>query len=485
MIDRSRRNCVDTVGIMTILQLLGRGWSNTTDRAWQWLYRNCRAMTQDSRLSFYDKYLTLTSQRRKPSPIRRLQPLVSLPGMISLGGGLPNPKLFPITSMSFGLKLPSGQESLITLSESELKEALQYSPTSGLPRLCQLLLDLQKREHGLPEGNSHTQQNSTALMVTVGSQDAFCKAIEMLIEPDGEDVVFLEDPTYSGALAFLQPYGAKLVPVPIDQDGLIPSQLQLALERELQQHPTTPGGHRRRVLYIIPTAQNPSGATLSQSRRREIYQLAQDYDLIILEDDPYWFLHPHRQQYQSFLSMDVDGRVLRFDSFSKVISSGLRMGVVTGPSPLVEKLNFHVQATNLHNSGISQAMLQKIFDVWGLDGLDTHCQQVADFYTQRRNVMIEAAHRHLIGLAEWSIPDAGMFLWIRIPGIVDTKTWIEETAAQSNILLVPGQSFRPGNQISHHVRASFSTASDEEMDLAMHRLAKLIRETRGHDSSKA
>lgn len=435
-------------------------------------------MTNDSRLSCYDNYLTLTSQRRQPSPIRRLQPLVSLPGMISLGGGLPNPKLFPITSLTFGLKTPSGQELLINLSDSELKEALQYSPTSGLPRLCQQLLDLQKREHGWKVNDNPQEQDRTAtLMITVGSQDAFCKAIEMLIEPDGKDIVFLEDPTYSGALSFLQPYGAKLVPIPTDQDGLIPSQLQLALEREIQ-HSIPNGRRRRRVLYTIPTAQNPSGATLSQSRRQEIYQLAQLYDLIILEDDPYWFLHPHRQQqFQSFLSMDEDGRVLRFDSISKVISSGLRIGFVTGPSALVEKLNFHVQATNLHNSGVSQAIVQKVLEAWGHEGFHMHCQQVAEFYSQRRTAMVQAAHQHLQGLAEWSIPDAGMFLWIRIPHVVDTKTWIEEKAAQSNILLVPGQSFRPLNQVSNYVRASFSTASDEEMNLAMQRLAHLIRET--------
>jgi kynurenine/2-aminoadipate aminotransferase len=397
--------------------------------------------------------------------------------MISLGGGLPNPEMFPFTSLSFGLKSPSGPELLLTLSKSELKEALQYSPTAGLPRLCQQLQQLQQLEHGLT-----IDSTNTSLMVTVGSQDAFCKAIEMLIEPGGEDIVFLEDPTYSGALAFLQPYGAKLVPIEIDQDGLIPSQLQLALESEFP-NITTCGQdddglrRRRRVLYTIPTAQNPSGATLSPSRRQEIYQLAQRYDLIILEDDPYWFLHPQRRHLSSFLSMDEDGRVLRFDSFSKVISSGLRIGFVTGPSRLVEKLNFHVQATNLHNSGVSQAMLQKVLDTWGMDGFQAHCQEVAEFYTQRRNAMVQAAERHLVGLAQWSIPDAGMFLWIRIPGILDTKTWIEETAAQSNILLVPGQSFWPWDHVSNHVRASFSTASNEEMDIAIQRLATLIRDT--------
>lgn len=418
-------------------------------------------------ISDYIRYLTPVSQRREQNPIRRLLPFVNLPGMISLGGGQPNPSLFPITGLSFGVKTPDGDEVDISLSKAELNEALRYSSTSGIPKLCSALVDLQGREHGLLDGRGY----DTALTVTVGSQDGFSRSIEMLVEP-GKDLVFVEVPTYSGALSFLQPYGAKMVPVPIDKDGLIPSELKKALHKELD------GGSSdvRRVLYMVPTAQNPSGATLDQSRRREIYQLAQEYDLIILEDDPYWFLHPDRKSYDSFLSLDTDGRVLRFDSMSKVISSGLRVGFVTGPAPLVEKLNFHIEGTNLHNSGVSQIILQKILEAWGEEGFNAHCQNVANFYCQRRDSLAAAADKYLKGLAEWHVPDCGMFLWFRLLGVDDSKTLIEEKAPKSNILMVPGEAFSPLGGRSDFVRASFSTASDEDFDLAMQRLATLIRD---------
>lgn len=465
--------------IFSSIRSLSRG-----DRWWFYRHQSARGLAGYEQRNPYDHYLTPTSQRRQPSPIRKLQPLVSLPGMISLGGGLPNPELFPITGISFDLKLPMTQSIAeaeetgtvsVTLSDSELNDALQYSPTSGIPKLHSQLIELQLREHGL--GKPDDNQKDMALTITVGSQDGFCRAIEMLIEPNGNDVVFLETPTYSGALSFLQPYGAKMVPVRIDEHGLIPSELQAALENELvANNGDTKSHNSRRVLYTIPTAQNPSGATLAQSRRREIYELAQRYDLIILEDDPYWFVHPNRRAFDSFLSLDSDGRVLRFDSFSKVISSGLRIGFVTGPAPLIEKLNFHIQATNLHNSGVSQVILQKVLEEWGEDGFNVHCQRVAEFYCKRRDAVVAAANKYLTGLAEWHVPDAGMFLWFRLLGIDDTKTLIEEKAAKSNILLVPGQAFSPLDEPSDFVRASFSTASDKDMEMAMQRLASLIRD---------
>ena len=120
-------------------------------------------------------------------------------------------------------------------------------------------------------------------------------------------------------------------------------------------------------------------------------------------------------------------------------------------------------------------MLQKVLEHWGEDGFNAHCQQVAEFYCQRRDVLLEAADRHLQGLAEWNVPEAGMFLWLKLLEVDDSKVLIEEKAAQANILLVPGQAFSPLNEVSSYVRASFSTASDEDMDSAMERLATLIR----------
>lgn len=421
------------------------------------------------RIHDYEQYLSPLSSRRQPSAIRKLLPLMAQEGMVSLGGGLPNPDLFPIVGgLEFEVATGPSTTTKLRLNEQELKEALQYSPTPGLPSLVKQLEKLQHHNHQAHWGD-------VSIAVTVGSQDALTKAMEMLLDPQ-EDELFVEDPTYSGALAFLQPFGVKLRPIQTDTNGLIPQSLEEALRQS---------SAKRRVLYTIPTAQNPSGSTLSNDRRRAIYELAQEYDCIILEDDPYYFLHPnYKDGLTSFLEMDNtsggDGRVLRFDSFSKIISAGLRVGFVTGPVKLLERLNYHTQATQLHNSGLSQAVVAKLLQEWDTiseGGFEAHAQKVAEFYQERGQVLHQAAERHLTGLAEWSVPEAGMFLWMDLAcsGITDTMSMIENKAAKAKVLLVPGQSFSPTNSKSSFVRASFSTASNEEMELAVQRLADLIR----------
>ena len=396
-------------------------------------------------------------------------PLLDQPGMVSLGGGLPNSALFPFTSLKIGISDPhNGDETELHLSTEELGAALQYSPTPGLPKLVSHLRDLQTWEHGVDVGKA--PHHHYDVMVSVGSQDALTKTFEMLLDP-AQDELFVEAPTYSGALAFLQPFGVKLTPIDTDEFGLKPEALQEALEN-------SNGENKRRVLYTIPTAQNPSGSTLSNERREAIYDIASEYDMMICEDDPYFLLHPNRDCVKSFLSLDEDGRVIRFDSLSKLISSGIRIGFATGPPKLIERLSFHTQATNLHNSGVSQIMVSKLMDHWGKRGFDEHATKVAKFYCQRRDVLLASAERHPKGLATWSPPDAGMFLWLKLNGIDDTKALIEEKAAAANVLFVPGQSFDPLDRPSPYIRASFSTASDEDMDVAMERLAGLIvRET--------
>lgn len=414
------------------------------------------------------KYLSNNSKRRQPSPIRKLQPLIAVPGMISLGGGLPNPQLFPFAGFSF--KLGSGEN--IELSQKELDEALQYSPTPGLPVLVSELQKLQRREHqadALPEWQ---------LSVTTGSQDALNKAFEMLIQEG--DTVLVENPTYSGALACLRPLGCQLEGVDTDHHGLLPNSLEKALRRTYNKQP--------RVLYTIVTGQNPSGATLSLERKRQIYQLACDHDLIILEDDPYRYLEygpdpaPEddtkftRPINKSFFSMDTQGRVIRFDSLSKVLSSGLRLGFVTGPSAFIRQIDLASQASPLHTSGISQMLAAKLLEKWGSEGWTRHCDAVALFYARRRDRFISLCDKYLRGKATWGVPSAGMFVWLHLEGVKDSQRLIEERALSAKVLLLHGSAFLPQGGVSPFVRASFSTANDEEMELGVQRLSALLDE---------
>ncbi|GMH87679.1 hypothetical protein TrVE_jg2792 [Triparma verrucosa] len=369
----------------------------------------------------------------------------------------------------------------VVLDEDETKAALQYSASRGLPCLVSHLKSLQTKVHGLD-----FKRGKRDVIVTNGSQDGLAKAFEMLLEPR-VDTLLVESPTYSGSLAFLGPASIHLQGVQTDEHGMIPSDLRRVLE---SWEVSNPKRKKPRVLYTIPTGSNPSGGSLSLARKNEIYQVAVEHNLIILEDDPYYFLDfegssspdgPARCP--SLLSIDEragGARVLRFDSFSKLLSAGIRVGFATGPSKLIESIELHTQASMLHASGVSQAVVSKIFDhLGGVDGFLTHVDDVTSFYRERRDALVASVERHLSEFVEFESPKAGMFLWMKLKGVKDSNDLIMNKAVERKVLMVPGASFIPTNNdepnISSFVRASYSTASVEEMDEACQRLRDLLK----------
>jgi kynurenine/2-aminoadipate aminotransferase len=195
-----------------------------------------------------------------------------------------------------------------------------------------------------------------------------------------------------------------------------------------------------------------------------------------------------KERAASFLSIDKthaessggSRRVLRFDSFSKIISAGLRVGWVTGPSSLIDRLELHTQSTLLHPSGLSQAVVAKLFDGWGgAAGYLEHADSVAAFYMARRDAFVAAATAELGDRVSFSVPTAGMFVWMDLRGIDDANELIVRKAVDRKVLLVPGVSFTPGGGTSGWVRASYSTATEVEMKEACRRLAELLDEENG------
>ncbi|KAI9098215.1 pyridoxal phosphate-dependent transferase [Phlyctochytrium arcticum] len=408
----------------------------------------------------YSSFFTERSAARQPSAIRALQPLMAIPGMISLGGGNPNPTTFPYESMSFTLKKEAGGGE-IHIPPQDLQKALQYSPTNGIPEFVSWLKDLQSSVHSPP-------RKDFEVCVGNGSQDVLTKAFDMLL--DKGDHLLIESPAYVGSLAFLKPVGCKFVEVSTDAKGLDPVQLQKILS-EWKDVKTRP-----KVLYTVPVGGNPTGTSTTEERKRRIYEIASKYDIIILEDDPYYYLQFSDRPAATYFSMDTERRVLRFDSLSKIFSAGMRVGWVTGPAPLVNRIVLHGQATMLHPSGLSQMMAYKLLNQWGKDGFVKHTREVAGFYKNKRTMFLKSADRHLKGLAEWTEPDAGMFVWLKLLGISDSSDLIKQKAMAAKVLLVPGFEFFPNPQTTPYVRASYSTASEEEIEEAVKRLAQLIRD---------
>nr|XP_056711385.1 kynurenine/alpha-aminoadipate aminotransferase, mitochondrial-like isoform X2 [Euleptes europaea] len=374
----------------------------------------------------YSRFITAVSAARKASPIRLLTELMqrSPPSLISLAGGAPNPNTFPFKAASIIVE----DGTTVEIGEESMKRALQYSGTAGIPELLLWLKDLQKSLHNPPTTDRRPEEGQMEICVTTGSQQGLCKVFEMLINPG--DTVLLDAPSYPGTLAALRPLGCNIISVPSDQHGIIPKGLKEILSRWSPEGTRKLNSNLPKFLYTIPNGSNPTGTSLTADRKKEIYQLARQYDFLIIEDDPYYFLQFSKPWAPTFLSMDVDGRVLRTDSFSKILSSGLRIGFLTGPKPLVDRVILHIQVSTMHASTFTQLMIYQLLQQWGQKGFFDHVDRVVEFYRTQRDVMLTAADKWLKGLANWHSPAAGMFLWIKIKGISDTQHLIMEKALE-------------------------------------------------------
>ncbi|KAJ7676697.1 pyridoxal phosphate-dependent transferase [Mycena polygramma] len=355
--------------------------------------------------------------------IRALFPLEKIPGMISLRAGNPHPSTFPFDSVTLKLKptlagMPAPTDGAdmftITLENNEVNEAFQYGETEGMGRLITWIEEFQTHVH------KRVLDKSWSVTIGAGSQDLMYKACAALID-DG-DFVLVETPVYAGVLGFLAPLPCTLIEAHADAQGLNPASLEAILSNWDATHP---GKAYPKFLYTIPSGSNPTGASIPDRRKVEVLKLSKKYNFLLLEDDAYAFLYygPEGKQARSYFALEEEvngerGRVVRFDSFSKVLSSGMRLGWMTASPQLASAVNMVTASTNLQPSSLSQVMAYSLLSRWGPTGFLKHCAGVAAFYRERRDAFETVARAQLEGLAEWTSPVAGMFLWVQVGTVV-------------------------------------------------------------------
>ncbi|EZA56435.1 hypothetical protein DMN91_009958 [Ooceraea biroi] len=408
----------------------------------------------------YTKFLAKVVAHRKGNLIRDINALYEKkPSGIVFAGGMPNVATFPIKDISLTFK----PNISLKLDERELSSALQYLPTQGYAPLLKKWKEFQTRWH-------KPKYNDWDAIVMCGSMDGCNKVFEMMINPN--DPIMIQIPTYSGVIGALRPLSPEIVQINQDADGIIPEDIAEQCEQRRRDGKPMP-----KFLYVNPTAANPTGTVLSDDRRRQVYKLAQIYDFLIVEDDPYCFIHFLDKQPLSFFSLDTDGRVIRLDSFSKIISSGMRLGVVTAGKKIVSILSVHMSNSLLHAPALSQVVLYKLLDVWGWDKFEEHFKDVQRFYRERRDIMLAAIEKHLTGLAEWTVPQGGMFFWLKIQGLENATDLAMQKSAPAGVFVLPESAFNYTNTYSNNcLRLSYSYASPEEMDKGLSILANIIRE---------
>src|SRR5215213_1405338 len=343
------------------------------------------------------------------SPVRDILALTQRPGMISFAGGLPAPELFdgPGTRAAFAA----------ALADAAVGRTLQYSTTEGDPAL-RAAVAARLTARGLP---THADE----LLITSGSQQALTLIATVLLEPG--DTVLVEEPSYLAALQAFRLAGAAVVPVPCDDDGLDP-EAAAALA----------GRHRTRLLYTIPTFQNPTGRTLPLDRRQALVALARRGGFWLLEDDPYGELRYRGEPLPALAALD--DRVLSLSTLSKIAAPGLRIGWVRAPEPLRRPLTIAKQAADLHSSTVDQAAAAH----WlaGTD-LDARVGALRAAYGARRDALVDGLAAALPPGATHNHPGGGMFVWARLPAGWDAAALLDR-ALEHGVAFVPGLPFFAG-----------------------------------------
>ncbi|KAI0021019.1 pyridoxal phosphate-dependent transferase [Xylariomycetidae sp. FL0641] len=488
----------------------------------------------------WDHILSAESAARKPCVLKLAAKHLKKPGLISLGGGLPSADNFPIESLSVRIPKPPyfestpasasssssgtgvGEDARDTITAGkhdvrlnhnggvyDLATAMNYGQSTGSAQLMRWVTEHAELTLSPPYGDWQCA-------LTIGSTGALEAAFRMLCDgPGRRDSLLTEEYSFSTALETAEPLGITVAGVEMDEQGLLPEALDQIMKTW---KPEERGGAAKpRVLYTVPSGQNPTGATMGEERRRQVYKVAQKHDIFIIEDEPYYFLQmPHESDpngasatprdiatadisqflkslIPSLVSMDTDGRVMRLDSFSKVIIPGSRTGWVTGPAQLIERYIRHAECASQGPSGVSQILLYKMLDEdgWGHEGYLRWLMHLGAEYTRRRDAIIDACRRHLRGgLVHWTPPRAGMFLWLSVdytqhPDFEQKKKTILEIeedmfnrCIEAGVLVCRGSWFRAEHDkppSGLFFRATYAAASEADMDAAIERFGKAVR----------
>lgn len=378
----------------------------------------------------------------KPSAIREIFKSLSDPSVISFAAGNPSPLSFPIE------KMHSVAEDIFN---NEASFALQYGITEGYPRLReQVVTRLHER--------FNTGSEDDDVIITTGGQQGIDLCAKVLCNEG--DTVICENPSFIGALNAFRSYNTKLVGIDLEHDGMNIE----ALENALIANPNT------KIIYVIPTFQNPAGITTSLEKRKAILDLAEKYNCTILEDNPYGELRFAGEDVPTIKSLDKNGRVLYCSSFSKILSAGMRIGFVCGPKELVQKIVVVKQVNDVHTNLFFQMVASKFIDKYGLD---EHIEYIRGLYRDKCNLMLSELDKYVAGKAEYTRPEGGLFIWLTVKGGDGDE--IAKKAIANKLAVVTGSSFNPiQGGYSPSVRLNYSTPSDEQIIEGVKRLANVL-----------
>ena len=388
----------------------------------------------------------------KTAVTRDLMATLSRPGIISLAGGFPDTRAF-------------GEEAFREISRNiagDAAQALQYGPTSGLEAIKDVIVDVMAAE-----GTPARQED---VFITTGAQQGLDLIAKVFL--DEGDAILCEGPTYAGALNAFAAYRPRIAHVPMDRAGMIPIAARETLKKARKQ------GLHVKFIYTVPNFQNPAGVTLIRERRHELLEIAREFDLIIVEDNPYGMLRFEGEPLPTLAALEQEqegylvDRVVYLGTFSKIFAPGVRLGWVHAQPGILHKINIGKQGADLCSSNLSQMMISSYFQNadWR-----AYVRRLTAMYKERRDAMLDALAEFMPKEVHWTHPEGGLFVWATLPSYLDATAMLPRAIAR-NVAYVPGEGFYAGGAGKNHMRLNFSFVEPERIRRGIELLSEVIRE---------
>ena len=386
----------------------------------------------------------------KSSATRDLMATLSRPGIISLAGGFPDTRVF-------------GEEAFREITANvaaDSAQALQYGPTSGLEGIKDVIVDVMEAEG--------TRAYAEDVFLTTGAQQGLDLVGKVFL--DEGDAVLCEGPSYVGALNAFAAYRPRILHVPMDRAGMIPSATREALKKARKQ------GIHVKFIYTVPNFQNPAGVTLAAERRLELLEIAREYDLLILEDNPYGMLRFEGEPVPTIASLEQRSgetdRVIYLGTFSKIFAPGVRLGWVHAQPGILHKINIGKQGADLCSSNLSQMLIQSYFKHadWR-----AYVRRLTALYKERRDAMLDSLAEFMPNEVHWTHPEGGLFVWATLPSYIDATAMLPRAVAK-NVAYVPGEGFYANGMGKNCMRLNFSFVEPEKIRRGIEILAEVVRE---------
>ena len=385
--------------------------------------------------------------KMRKSVIRELLKVTQDPEIISFAGGLPNPNSFPIEDLEGVIE---------SVMKNYGKTALQYGTTQGLKELREIIA-----ERSYKDGIDVEPDN---IIITSGSQQALDTVGKMFLNPGDTAIVGL--PTYLGGINAFKSYESNLTGIPLDKDGMMVDVLEDTIKKLLKDEIIP------KFIYVVPTFQNPAGVIMPESRRKKLVDIANEYDLIVVEDDPYGKLRYDVPPVKPIKAFDDIGRVIYISTFSKILSPGFRLAWNISSPELCRKMIICKQALDLCTNTFTQYIASEFMR---LGSMDLHIMKICEMYKPKRDIMMKAMDKYFPEGCICYKPKGGMFAWPTLPEGIDTELLFLD-AIKQKVAYVHGKAFFVDGGGARCMRLNFSYSTDEQIEEGMKRLGNVIKE---------